>query len=100
MSKRLRSLQRRRELLVARAATQRDEVSSIGAELNERLWPVDLGIGIAHTLRRRPWWAVAGVAMLVVTGGRRKKLLLLGTRLFTLWELAAVVRKEVPRRRT
>lgn len=97
MSKRLKSLQRRRELLVSRAATQRDEVSSIGAELNERLWPVDLGIGIAHTLRRRPWWAVVGVAMLVA-GGRRKRLLLLGTRLFTLWELAAVVRKQVPRR--
>ena len=98
MNKRQKSLQRRRELLVLRAATQRDEVSSIGAELNERLWPVDLGIGIAHTLRRRPWWAVAGVAMLVVTGGRRKRLLLLGTRLFTLWELATVVRKQVPRR--
>lgn len=98
MNKRRRSLQQRRELLVSRAATQRDDVSSIGAELNERLWPVDLGIGIAHALRRRPWWAVVGVAMLVA-GGRRKRLLLLGSRLFTLWELAAVVRKEVPRRR-
>lgn len=97
MNKRLRSLQRRREMLVLRAATQRDDVSSIGAELNERLWPVDMGIGIAHALRRRPWWAVVGVAMLVA-GGRRKKLLLLGSRLFTLWELAAVVRKQVPRR--
>jgi hypothetical protein len=97
MNKRLKSLRRRRELLVLRAATQRDEVSSIGAELNERLWPVDLGIGIAHTLRRRPWWAVAGVAMLVA-GGRRNRLLRLGARLFTLWELAAVVRKQVPRR--
>ena len=99
MNKRLRSLQRRRELLVSRAAMQRDEVSSIGAELHERLWPVDMGIGIAHALRRRPWWAVVGVAMLVA-GGRRKRLLLLGTRLFTLWELAAVVRKQVPRRGT
>ena len=97
MNKRLGSLPRRRELLVSRAATQRDEVSSIGAELNERLWPVDLGIGIAHALRRRPWWAVAGVAMLAASG-RRKRLLLLGTRLFTLWELAAVVRRQVPRR--
>ena len=97
MNKRLKSLQQRRELLVLRAAAQRDEASSIGAELHQRLWPVDLGIGIAHALRRRPWWAVAGAAMLVVAGGRRKGLLLLGTRLFTLWELAMVVRKQVPR---
>ena len=95
MNPRIESLRRRREALVLRAAAQRGELATINSQLHARLWPVDLGMALARTLRQRPLLAATGVAALV---GRRHRLVTWGTRLLTLWQVVGVVRKQATQR--
>jgi hypothetical protein len=89
---RIEFLRRRRTSLVARAAAQRSEVSSIALHLQKRLWPVDKGFAIVQAMRVHPLLAVTSATLLLPAP--RSKLLLWSSRLFTAWELFCLVRKQ------
>lgn len=85
MSRRLAELARRKEVLVAQCARERDEV---GAGLNRLRVPFDLtGVvfGISKTLKTHPLIA-AGVSSLLASGYARKLVKMAGESL-KLWRL-------------
>ena len=66
MNSRVEYLRRRRESLVAQAAVQRSEVSSIALHLQQRLWPVDMGFAIVQAMREHPLLSVASATLLLL----------------------------------
>lgn len=98
MSARKEDLRRRREWLVAQAAAQRSELSSITSHLQDKLYWVDRGFAVGQALRTHPVLAVAGVSLLLRTT-KSNRLLWVGN-LFTAWELFSMVREQWYRQRT
>ncbi len=92
MNARLKYLKKRRELLVSRAAVQRSKVSHIATNLQQRLWFVDMGIGVVQGLRNQPSLAAASASFLLPAS--KHKWLIWGGRLFTAWELYTLVREQ------
>lgn len=97
MNARMKTLRRRRELLVSQAAAQRSEVSYLATHLQKRLRPLDMGFALIQAVRINPVLAATSAALLLHSP--RNKLLLWGSRLFTGWELFDAVRKQWPRRK-
>ena len=85
MSARSDQLRRRRELLVLRAAAQRDEVSFVAAQLQQRMRILDLGFAVGQILRDHPLLALAGTSLL--WRAPRNKLVIWMSRVYTGWEL-------------
>lgn len=85
-------LRRRRELLRARVAAQRDEVSFVAAQLQQRLRIVNLAFSAGQVLRNHPLLALAGTSLLMHAPGGK----LVGwlSRVYTGWELLGAVRKQ------
>ena len=92
MSARSDQLRRRRELLVLRAAAQRDEVSFVAAQLQQRMRILDLGFAVGQILRDHPLLALAGTSLL--WRAPRNKLVIWMSRVYTGWELFSVVRQQ------
>lgn len=92
MSLRSDHLRRRRQLLVARAAAQRDEVGFVAAQLQHRLRIVNLGFSAGQVLRDHPLLALAGTTLLLRTPGG--KLVTWLSRVYTGWELLGALRKQ------
>lgn len=88
----------RREWLVTRAAAQRNELTTVAADLQQRLHWADRGYAVGKALRRHPLLAVTGVSLLL-RATKSKRLLWVGP-LFTAREVFNVVRKQWPRRST
>ncbi len=60
----------RKERLLERIATQRDQLAQCGAQIEKPFALVDRAIGLVHYVKQRPW--IAGVAALsAVVLGRR-----------------------------
>lgn len=93
MNARIKQLRQRRELLVLRAAVQRNEASSVAAQLHERLWLADIAFSIVQAIRIQPTLAAASATLLLPKP--RNKLLLWGGRLFTAWEFFVLARKQL-----
>jgi hypothetical protein len=85
-------LRRRRELLISQAAVQRSEVSCIASELQHDLRYVDAGFAVVQAIRGNPGLLAASAAL--VLPAPRNKLLLWGSRVFTVWELVVLVRRQ------
>ncbi len=99
MSARRDQLRRRRELLVSQAAAQRDEVSFVATQLQQRIRILDLGFAVGQILRDHPLLALAGTSLLLRVP--RNKLVTWMSRVYTGWELFSVARKQwAPRGRT
>ena len=96
MNARLEYLRRRREYLVSQAAVQRSEVAYSVAQLQKPLRLLDMGFAVVKAARIHPLLAMTSMAMFM--RAPRNKLLFWGSRLFTAWELFAVVRKQWPKR--
>lgn len=92
MKAQINSLKLRRALLVSQAAVQRSELPIITQDLQKHLRLVDMGFAIVKVMRKHPALAIAGATLLLPTG--RNKLLLWSSRLFTSWELFAMVRQQ------
>lgn len=96
MSARKDYLRRRREKLVMQAAAQRNELSSIAADLQSTFQWVDRGFTVGQMLRTHPALAVAaGALMMRVT---RSHWLVRVGQVFTAWELFSIVSKHWTRR--
>jgi hypothetical protein len=97
VSTRLQELIRKRERLIAHAATQRAQVAELVESLHTPLAIADGAYRIAQVIRRHPAIAAAAtVAMFAQT--RQHRLLLWSGRLFSLWELYRSLREQWPRR--
>lgn len=92
MISRLDNLRRRRELLVAQAAAQRDELPIPRQQLQQHLRLVDMGFAAVRFMRQHPALTIASSTLLLPTG--RNKLVLWSSRLFTVWEVITLVRKQ------
>ena len=92
MSARKEYLRRRREWLVSQAAAQRSEVAYIASDLQKSVRWVDIGFAVGKTLRSHPVLAVAGASLLLSTTNTKR--LFWAGRLFTVWELFNVMRKQ------
>jgi hypothetical protein len=92
MRKRLIYLKRRRALLVSQAAVQRSELSFSAQDLQQHLRLVDMGLAIIKVMREHPALTLASATLLFPA--RENKLVLWSRRLFTSWELFALVRKQ------
>jgi hypothetical protein len=92
MRARLAYLRRRRELLVARAAAQRTEftVSTLGLQHHLRF--VDMGIALVQIMRKHSALSIASATLLLPSP--RNKLLLWASRLFTSWQVFALLRRQ------
>lgn len=92
MTRRGAILRRRRELLRARAAAQRDEVSFVAAQLQQRLRIVNLAFSAGQVLRNHPLLALAGTSLLMRAPAGK----LIGwiSRVYTGWELFGALRKQ------
>ena len=97
MSAELAALIRKREQLVAHAATQRAQLAEVVSSLHTPLAIADRAYRVAQVIRRHPAIAAAAtVAMFAQT--RQHRLLLWSGRLFSLWELYRSLREQWPRR--
>jgi hypothetical protein len=92
MSSRKAYLQRRREWLVAQAADQRSEITSVASELQRSFRWVEMGYAVGQTLRTHPMLAIAGGTLLVRVSNSKR--LLWVSRLITIWELFNLVRSQ------
>lgn len=92
MNSRSAQLRRRRQLLLARAAAQRDEVAFVAAQLQHRLRIVNLGFAAGQVLRNHPLLALAGTSLLMRAPGG--KLISWISRVYTGWELFGALRKQ------
>ena len=92
MNKRLEYLRRRRKLLVAQAAAQRSEVAVIKADLQPRLRFVEMGFAIVQAIRFLPELTTVSATMMLPAP--KNRLLRWGSRLFTVWEVFSLVRKQ------
>lgn len=92
MTSRLEQLRRRRKLLISEAAAQRSEVSFIATNLQQHLRFVDMGFAIVQAIRIHPAFAASTATLLLPTP--RNKLLRWSSRLFTVWEVFTLVRKQ------
>ena len=70
-SQKMRELEQRRELLLARIALQRVRLSLELHNLEQPIRMVDRGIAVVHYLKAHPVLVAAGVAALTVVGRRR-----------------------------
>jgi len=70
-SQKMRELEQRRELLLARIALQRVRVSLELHNLEQPIKMVDRGIAVVHYLKAHPLLVAAGVAAFTVVGRRR-----------------------------
>lgn len=97
MTRRSGILRRRRELLRARAAAQRDEMAFVASQLQQRLRIVNLAFSAGQVLRDHPLLALAGTSLLMRAPGGK----LVGwiSRAYTGWELAGVLRKQWAQRK-
>ncbi len=93
MSKQLNYLKHRRALLVSQAALQRSEMPFVAQKLQQHLRLADMGLAIVKVVRKHPALMLAGATMLLPSG--RSKLFLWTSRLFTSWELFALLRKQL-----
>ncbi|TVO53408.1 YqjK family protein [Denitromonas halophila] len=91
MSARKDDLRRRREKLVGQAAAQRDEMSSIAADLQSTFRWADRGFAVGQVLRSHPALAMAAGSLLVRVS--RSHWLVRVGQVFTAWELFSIVRK-------
>ncbi|MHB1723523.1 MAG: hypothetical protein ACYCT3_11655 [Acidiferrobacter sp.] len=81
----------RRESLISRAMAQRDEVSYVTAQLQNRLRWAEIGWAVGHALRAHPILPVAGASGLMrVTKTQR---LLWASGLVVVWALCKIVRR-------
>ena len=97
MSTRLQELIRKRQRLVAHAATQRAQVAEQVESLHGPLAIADGAYRIAQVIRRHP--AISAAATLAMFAqARQHRLLLWSGRLFGLWELYRSLREQWPRR--
>jgi len=92
MTSRVEQLRIRRKLLVSEAAAQRSEVSFIATNLQQHLRFVDMGFAIVQAIRFHPAFAASTATLLLPTP--RNKLLRWSSRLFTVWEVFTLVRKQ------
>ena len=92
MNKRLEYLRRRRKLLVSQAAVQRSEVAVIAEELQPRLRFVEMGFAVVQAIRFHP--ALATVSATLMLPAPKNKLLRWGSRVFTVWEVFSLARKQ------
>jgi len=92
MTSRLEYLRQRRKLLISEAAAQRSEVSFIATDLQQHLRFVDMGFAIVQAIRFHPALAASSATLLLPTP--RNKLLRWSSRLFTVWEVFTLVRKQ------
>lgn len=69
MTRRSEILRRRRELLRARAAAERNEVAFLAAHLQQRLRIVNLAFSAGQVLRNHPLLALAGTTLLMRAPG-------------------------------
>ncbi len=90
MNTRLETLLRRRQILVDRAAGQRNELARIVQPWKTPLSIVDRGIEIIRALRSHPLLLGLGVALIMRTG--RRNLDALAGRLMAAWQLYHVFR--------
>jgi hypothetical protein len=70
-SRKVREIEQRRELLLARIALQRVRVELELRNLEQPIKIVDRGIAVVHYLKAHPVLVAAGVAALTVVGRRR-----------------------------
>jgi hypothetical protein len=92
MKSRLAYLKRRRKLLVSQAAVQRSELPFITQDLQQHLRLVDMGYAIVKAIREHPALTFASATLFLPA--RQNKLVIWSRRLFTSWELFALVRKQ------
>jgi len=92
MNARIENLRRRRQLLISQAAAQRSEVSFIKTNLQHRLRVVDFTFSLVQAIRVHPALTTASVTTLLPPP--KNKLLRWGSRLFTVWEIFSVVRRQ------
>lgn len=71
MSKSSEVLARRRELLIARCAAQRNALTVQGQALMEKLSVFDIGLSLFEKIKRNPAWIAGLVVGLVVIKPRR-----------------------------
>lgn len=101
MSQRLEDIQRRKQLLISRAAAQRSELTYLTLTVNKPLWFIDDVLAVIRAFRLHP--VLAGVAIssfissLLVTP--RHRLLFWAGRIYTGWEVYQAIREQWPRRR-
>lgn len=92
MSARSDLLRNRRESLVSQAAAQRDELSFVAAQLQQRMRIVDLGFSVGQILRDHPLLALAGTSLLLRVP--HNKLVTWMSRAYLGWQLFNEVRKQ------
>lgn len=84
MNSKMHALRQRRSEILARIASQRDQVAEVGARLQGTFALVDQGLAVARYLRSNPVLAVGVAALLVVS---RRGLVGLGMALWKGWRL-------------
>ncbi|MDA3869341.1 MAG: YqjK family protein [Gammaproteobacteria bacterium] len=92
MSKRLIYLKQRRALLVSQAAVQRSELPFITQDLQQHLRLVDMSLAIVSVIRKHPALTLASASLLFPA--RQNRMITWSRRLFTSWEVFALVRKQ------
>ena len=97
MSTRLQELIRKRQRLVAHAATQRAQVAELVESLHGPLAIADGAYRVAQVIRRHPAISAAATVAMFAQA-RQHRLLLWSGRLFSLWELYRSLREQWPRR--
>lgn len=90
-SRRLASLEARRQALLLRSELQRETVAALGARIVDALSPTRFAMDAVRKVRARPF-TTAGVALLLGTLGTRRSLALLG-RVAILWPLISPLRR-------
>jgi hypothetical protein len=98
MSQRLEDIQRRKHLLISRAAAQRSELAYLTQTvLNKRLLFIEDVLGVLRAFRVHP--VLAGVAISSVLLSPIHRVFLWAGRIYVGWEVYQAIREQWPRRR-
>lgn len=97
MNIRIAAIRHRRALLIARAALQRTQVAQALQPWQKPLALVDMLVVAVRAVRQHPVFAAVGSSLFI--SATRHRWLLWAGRLFTLWQVAQVVRAQWPKRR-
>jgi len=96
MSQRLEDIQRRKQLLISRAAAQRSELAYLALTVNSPLRFIDDVLAVIRAFRIHP--VLAGVALSSILATPRNRLLFWVGRIFTGWQVYRAIREQWPRR--
>jgi len=100
MNKRLQAIKRRQEALIARAATQRNDIAGAVSRWRQPLRIADEVTATVRRLRFHPVLAAVGQSLLLTVAPRYRFLILWAGRAFVGWEVYRTVRQLLPQLRT